>query len=270
MISTLIGMAVSSSTRHVLQSSDAPTPSLVFAVRSSFLLSLFWAHLSLSDTMSTSVEATGFIMCIVSWLITGASLANDYWKISTVSGSVIISQRQFENLWHSCAENSAGIAECRDFESLLSLPGHVQACRALMIVSLLLGLASMVISLLGLKCIKIGSASETSKAKLAGTGGILSILAGLCCMIACSWYASSVVQDFYNPLYVGVKFELGVGLYLGWGAASLAIVGGGLLCSACKRASASGKKGGFYGNSQPQKVYKPTAKSEAESARAYV
>ncbi|KAF3857738.1 hypothetical protein F7725_010939 [Dissostichus mawsoni] len=48
--------------------------------------------------MSTAVEAVGFIMCIISWLITGSALANDYWKISTVSGSVIISQRQFENL----------------------------------------------------------------------------------------------------------------------------------------------------------------------------
>lgn len=76
-----------------------------------------------ATTMSTAVEATGFVMCLLSWLLTGVSLSNDYWKISTVSGSVIISQRQFENLWHSCAENSAGIAECKDFESLLSLPG---------------------------------------------------------------------------------------------------------------------------------------------------
>lgn len=76
--------------------------------------------------MSTAVEATGFIMVLISWLLTGASLVNDYWKISSVSGSVIISQRQFENLWHSCAENSAGIAECRDFESLLALPGKTR------------------------------------------------------------------------------------------------------------------------------------------------
>ncbi|XP_077368127.1 claudin 15-like a [Festucalex cinctus] len=220
--------------------------------------------------MSTAVEATGFVMCLLSWLLTGAALANDYWKISTVSGSVIISQRQFENLWHSCAENSAGIAECRDFESLLSLPAHVQACRALMIVSLLLGLASMVVSLLGLKCIKIGSAQDASKAKMAVTGGILCILAGFCCLTAVSWYASMVVQDFYNPLYMGVKFELGVGLYLGWGAACLSVLGGGLLCTACKRASPAGKKSAYYGNSPPAKVYKATPTSEAETARAYV
>uniref|UniRef100_A0A3Q4B8W0 Claudin n=1 Tax=Mola mola TaxID=94237 RepID=A0A3Q4B8W0_MOLML len=218
--------------------------------------------------MSTALEATGFVMCLISWLITGAALVNDYWKISTVSGSVIISQRQFENLWHSCAENSAGIAECRDFESMLALPGHVQACRALMIISLLLGLAAMIIALLGLKCIKIGSATDESKAKIAGTGGILSILGGLCCMIAVSWYAYRVVQDFYDPFFGGIKFELGTGLYLGWGGASLSILGGAFLCSACKRASPAAKKTGY--RNPPAKVYTVTAKSETDTARAYV
>lgn len=47
-----------------------------------------------------------------------------------------------------------------------------------MIIALLLGLGSMIVSLLGLKCIKIGSAEDASKAKLAVTGGILSILGG--------------------------------------------------------------------------------------------
>nr|AAT64090.1 claudin 25 [Takifugu rubripes] len=194
--------------------------------------------------MSTALEATGFIMCIISWLVTGAALVNDYWKISTVSGSVIISLRQFENLWHSCAENSAGIAECRDFESLLALPSHVQACRALMIISLLFGLAAMIVALLGLKCIKIGSTTEESKAKIAEQPLTrLLTLAGLCCIIAVSWYAYRVVQDFYDPFSGGMKFELGTGLFLGWGGAALSVLGGGLLCSACRRASPQGKKG---------------------------
>ncbi|KAM9323643.1 claudin 15-like a [Pholidichthys leucotaenia] len=217
--------------------------------------------------MSTAVEAIGFVMCIISWLVTGASLVNDYWKISTVSGSVIISQRQFENLWHACAENSAGIAECRDFESLLALPAHIQACRALMIIALLFGLGTMIVGLLGLKCIKIGSATVESKAKMAGIGGILSILGGLCTLTACSWYAANVIEDFYDPFTAGIKFELGEGLYIGWGGAALAILGGAFLCSACKRASA-GKRGGYYGN-QKQKVYVATAKSDPDS-RAYV
>jgi len=224
--------------------------------------------------MSTAVEATGFFLCIASWLVTGASLANDYWKVSTVSGSVIISLRQFENLWHSCAENSGGIAECRDFESLLALPGHIQACRALMIVSLLMGLGCMIVSLLGLKCIKIGSATEQSKAKIAVTGGILAILSGLCTMVAVSWYASQVVEDFNNPFFGGVKFELGTGLYIGWGGACMAILGGAMLCCACKRASAGQPKGGYYGGagSQTHKIYTATSRSEPETTKgqAYV
>ncbi|CAL9689408.1 unnamed protein product [Knipowitschia caucasica] len=217
--------------------------------------------------MSTAVEATGFIMCLVSWLVTGAALGNDYWKISTVSGSVIISQRQFENLWHACAENSAGIAECRDFESLLGLPAHIQACRALMIIALLMGLGAMIVSLLGVKCIKIGSATDQSKAKLAVTGGILSVLGGLCPLIAASWYAYRVVQDFHDPFFGGVRFELGTGLYMAWVGAALAVLGGALLCSACQRASP--KKGGYMGN-PPKKVYTATAKSDPNSSQAYV
>uniref|UniRef100_A0A8C6SL45 Claudin n=1 Tax=Neogobius melanostomus TaxID=47308 RepID=A0A8C6SL45_9GOBI len=204
--------------------------------------------------MSTAVEATGYIMALISWLVTGAALADDYWKHSSVSGSVIISQRQFENLWHACAENSAGIAECRDFESMLGLPTHVQACRALMIISLLLGLGGLIIGLLGLKCIKIGSATDESK--------------GLSCMIAISWYAFRVVEEFNDPFYGGIRFELGQGLYIGWGGASLAILGGALLLTACKRASP--KKGGHYGNKPPKKVYTATSKSDPDSGRAYV
>lgn len=56
--------------------------------------------------------------------------------------------------------------------------GHVQACRALMIIAMVLQLGSMIIAMLGLKCIKIGSATDASKGKLAGTGGILAILGG--------------------------------------------------------------------------------------------
>ncbi|XP_013882416.1 claudin 15-like a [Austrofundulus limnaeus] len=216
--------------------------------------------------MSTAVEATGFIMNVIAWLMTGAALSNDYWKISTVSGSVIISQRLFENLWHACAENSGGIAECRDFESMLSLPANVQAGRALMIISLLMGLACMVVSLLGLKCIKIGSAGDQSKAKMAGIGGILAILGGLCCMVACSWYGFQVVQDFNNPFYGGVKFELGAGLYMGWAAAALSILGGALLCTAFKRASPAAKAGNY----PAKKIYTATARSEPETSKAYV
>lgn len=77
----------------------------------------------LAAIMSTALEATGFIMCLISWMVTGASLVNDYWKISTVAGNVITAVRHFQNLWHTCVENSASLAECQDFQSMLALDG---------------------------------------------------------------------------------------------------------------------------------------------------
>lgn len=158
-----------------------------------------------------------------------------------------------------------------------------------MIIALLLQLVAIVTSLLGLNCIKIGSTDEQTKAKIATAAGVIGILggesalllsclsercrgdravlAGLSCLVAVSWYANQVVQEFYSPLSAGIRsvphtlassckptpanppqlchccrFELGTGLYLGWGGATLSVLGGALLCCACRRAS-GGPKG---------------------------
>ncbi|KAL7850953.1 hypothetical protein AOLI_G00213090 [Acnodon oligacanthus] len=63
-------------------------------------------------------------------------------------------------------------------------------------------------------------------------------------------------------------FELGAGLYLGWAGACLSLLGGGLLCCACKEVSASQSKGAYYAANQGQKIHKPV--SDTETARAYV
>lgn len=47
-----------------------------------------------------------------------------------------------------------------------------------MILSLLAGLAAILLSILGLKCTKIGRASERSKQQMALAGGLLFILSG--------------------------------------------------------------------------------------------
>lgn len=119
----------------------------------------------------------------------------------------------------------------RSFSSLcrplLGAPAYVQVCRALMIIALLLQLVAIVTSLLGLNCIKIGSTDEQTKAKIATAAGVMAILggesalllsclseccrgdgavlAGVSCLVAVSWYANQVVQEFYNPLSGGIK-----------------------------------------------------------------
>ncbi|NP_571846.2 claudin 15-like a [Danio rerio] len=219
--------------------------------------------------MSTALEVTGYFMCLIGWVLTGLAVANDYWKISSIQGNVIVSNRLYENLWHACGEDSTGKANCQDFQSMLALPVHIQACRALVIIALLLGLVGLVLSTMGLNCIKIGSKTDESKGKNMFIGGIIYLIGGLCTMVGVSWYAARVVQEFNDPFYGGVRFELGSGLYIGWAGAALCMLGGGFQCSAYQRFSKSKEKGAYYPAGKPQTIY-TTAQSNAETSKAYV
>ncbi|XP_047569056.1 claudin-15 isoform X4 [Lutra lutra] len=163
--------------------------------------------------MSLAVETFGFFMGALGLLMLGVTLSHSSWRVSTVHGNVITTNTIFENLWFSCATDSMGVYNCREFPSLLALSGIV-----------------------GLRCINIGSMELSRKAKLAATAGALHILAGLCGMVAISWYAFNITQEFFDPLYPGTKYELGPALYLGWSASLLAILGGFCLGSGCCRA----------------------------------
>ncbi|XP_007885328.1 claudin-18 isoform X1 [Callorhinchus milii] len=214
--------------------------------------------------MSGPMEITGFLMAIAGWMLSGFSLASNYWKISTIQGSVITSSRLYENLWKSCAQDNTGVFNCREFESLLGLSSYVQACRALMIISIILGVLGTLMALFGLKCTNIGATDETKKGKIALSGGLVYVFAGVCCLVPISWYAFNVTQDFYNPIYAGTRYELGSALYIGWAGASLLILGGSFLCCSCKR----NPKG--YKYSAPKSGQRIYTKSETSQSKAYV
>uniref|UniRef100_A0A8C9DJZ5 Claudin n=1 Tax=Prolemur simus TaxID=1328070 RepID=A0A8C9DJZ5_PROSS len=182
--------------------------------------------------MSVAVETFGFFMAALGLLMLGVTLPNSYWRVSTVNGNVITTNTIFENLWYSCATDSMGVSNCWEFPSLLALSGYIQACRALMITAILLGFLGLFLSIVGLRCTNIGNVVPSRKAKLVATAGALHMLAGICGMVAICWYAFNITRDFFDPLYVGTKYELGPALYLGWSASLISILGGICLCSA--------------------------------------
>ncbi|XP_060798172.1 claudin 15-like b isoform X2 [Neoarius graeffei] len=216
------------------------------------------------------VEVMGVVLAILGWCLVSSSTNSAMWRVHTQTESVIKSSSQYEGLWKSCSSNSIGV-QCVTYPTTLGLPAHVQACRALMIIALLLGLASILLSTMGLKCTKLGGMKETSKGRLTLTAGVMFILSGLCVLTAVSWYASRIVQEFNDPFYVGTKSELGTGLYLGWAAAVCVILGGAMLCGSFKRARSPKPAGGYrYKSSANQQIYKTGAPSESSSSRAYV
>ncbi|XP_017690607.1 PREDICTED: claudin-15-like isoform X2 [Lepidothrix coronata] len=207
--------------------------------------------------MTAALEIVGLLLCLGGLAVIGATLPNNYWKVSSIHGSVITTSTFYENLWKSCVEDSTGVSNCKEFDSLLKLPAHIQACRALMITSILLGFLATVVSLLGLKCTNIGLSDEDGKMKFAVTGGFLFILGGLCSMVAVSWYAAIITAQFFDPLYAGTKYELGEALYLGWTGSILYILGGILLTCSCKGKEKQNYRTNKYGYSAGQAAPQP-------------
>ncbi|XP_060929849.1 claudin-1-like [Limanda limanda] len=223
--------------------------------------------------MAVALQVVALVLGVVSWCLTSSCTSSQVWKVRSQAESISSNQWTMEGLWMSCAATSLGSVQCNRFKTQLGLPVHLQTCRGLMILSLLVGLAAIIVSVLGLKCIKIGRTPEQVKDQIALSGGVMFILSGVFTLTAVSWYAARVVQEFYDPLYRGVRFELGTGLYLGWTSASLAVLGGSLLCCSCRRTSAP-PTGQFSYNfsktSQGQSIYRAAPASDASSSKAYV
>uniref|UniRef100_H3D0X9 Claudin n=1 Tax=Tetraodon nigroviridis TaxID=99883 RepID=H3D0X9_TETNG len=185
--------------------------------------------------MGAGLQVVGVLLGVVSWCLQSSCTSSQVWRTRSQMESVTSSQTQFEGLWMSCAATSLGSIQCSRFKTLLGLPVHLQVCRALMLLSLLIGLVSILVSVLGLKCTRLGRTSEQVKGRMGLSGGALFILSGVFTLVAVSWYASRVIHDFHEPMYGGVRYELGSGLYLGWAASALALLGGSLLCCSYRR-----------------------------------
>lgn len=174
-------------------------------------------------------EILAFIFSISGWVLVSSTLPTDYWKVSTLDGTVIATVTHFSNLWKICVTDSIGMSDCKDFPSMLALDGYIQACRGLMISAVFLGFFGSIFALVGMKCTKIGG-SDKSKARIVCSAGLIFIVSGLCSLSACSIYAYRITSEFFDPMFVELKYDLGVALFVGWGGSFLCVLGGCVLC----------------------------------------
>lgn len=184
--------------------------------------------------MSMGLEITGTSLAVLGWLGTIVCCALPMWRVSSFIGSSIITaQITWEGLWMNCVVQSTGQMQCKSHDSLLALPQDLQAARALLVVAILLAAFGLLVALVGAQCTNCVQ-DDTAKAKITIVAGVLFLLAALLTLVPVSWSANTVVRDFYNPLVPDAqKRELGAGLYVGWAAAALQLMGGALLCCSC-------------------------------------
>ncbi|XP_044291998.1 claudin-15-like isoform X1 [Varanus komodoensis] len=181
---------------------------------------------------SRAFQISALLLAFLGLLLVLGTTVSSNWKICI---TVTTFTWFYEGLWMHCTTTSMSVVQCEKFHSFLYLHTYIQACRALMILSLVLGVSGTLLALLGLRCTQLGTATETKKAKIAMIGGMMFILSGLSSMVAVSWYAARVMAEFFDSLYGGTKYELGSALYLGWAGSTLSILGGIFLtCASCK------------------------------------
>lgn len=183
---------------------------------------------------SMGMQMVGCALALIGWIGVIIVCGAPMWRVTAFIGSSIVTaQTMWEGIWMTCVVQSTGQMQCKIYDSMLALSSDLQAARALVVVSIVMGIVGLLIAFVSGKCTNFIS-EEGAKARATVAAGVVLIISGFLCVIPVSWTASVVVRDFYNPLVIDAqKRELGASLYVGWGAGFMLIIGGGLLCANC-------------------------------------
>lgn len=182
---------------------------------------------------STWMRIAGCVLAILGWIGVLITCGEPMWRVSAFIGSnIVMTQFMWEGIWMSCTIQSTGQMQCKAYDSMLALSPDLQGARALVVVSIITGIVGLVLAFAGGKCTNL-IADKRAKARVSVAAGVMLIISGFLCIIAVSWTASRIIQDFHSPQLVDAqKRMLGVSLYMGgWGAGALLLLGGGLLCA---------------------------------------
>ncbi|XP_062971363.1 claudin-18 isoform X1 [Cynocephalus volans] len=195
---------------------------------------------------TTTCQVVGFLLSLLGLAGCIAATGMDMWSTQDLYDNPVTAVFQYEGLWRSCVRQSSGLTECRPYFTILGLPARLQAVRALMIVGIVLGVISLLVSIFALKCIRIGSMEDSIKANMTLTSGVMFIISGLCAITGVSVFANMLVTNFWMSnasMYTSVggmvqtvqtRYTFGAALFVGWVAGGLTLIGGVVMCIACR------------------------------------
>ena len=214
---------------------------------------------------SFGLELTGVSLSVLGWLLSIVACALPMWRVSAFIGAnIVTAQEYWQGLWMNCVFQSTGQMQCKVYDSMLALPQDLQAARALIVVSIIVGLVALLISMVGAKCTNCIE-DEGVKAKVMISSGAAFIIAALAELVPVSWSANTIVVEFYSPIIPsGQKMEIGPALYIGWCASALLLVGGSILCCSCPPREEKTLR--YTMPPQSRGVYSATPRSVAQSS----
>lgn len=184
--------------------------------------------------VSAGIQMLGIALCIIGWIGVIIACALPQWRVTAFIGqNIVTAQTNWVGIWMQCVVQSTGQMQCKVYDSMLALSQDLQAARALMVISILIGILGILLAIAGGKCTNCVE-DEGVKTKICVAAGVIFIISGVLCLIPVCWTANTIISEFYSPMVTtSQKMELGSSLFIGWGAAALLILGGGLLCANC-------------------------------------
>ncbi|XP_028260633.1 claudin-18-like isoform X2 [Parambassis ranga] len=229
---------------------------------------------------ASMLQLIGFMLSALGQFLISAATAMDMWSLQDRSFTVVTNVYTYSGLWRSCVGTAYGTTQCRPYFTILGLPALLQAVRALMIVGVVLGAIGCLIAIFALKCLKMGNMEDNIKATMTLTAGIMFLLAGVCGIAGVSAFANLIVQSFRFTTYAdnglgmgGVggltgaltpRYTFGPALFVGWVGAGLLVVGGIMMCLACRGLAPDRKQrydGMAYKAASQHTMYKPDSRA---------
>ncbi|XP_017278125.1 claudin-10-like isoform X1 [Kryptolebias marmoratus] len=220
-------------------------------------------------TVVMYIEIGCFVVCVSGWILVCSTMPTEIWTWSEVGTLVLTTSNYFSNLWKHCISDSTGVSDCKGIPSLLALNWDVHMCRALIITCIILCFFGSILVLVGMKCTKIGG-SEITNAKVTFAGGMNYLIGGMCSMVSFSYYGNNIRFEFQDPTYREQKFEIGVGVFIGWGGSTLLVAGGLIYSILAGREACSSSPESFPAYQVPGYTFVPSRKSYVSSAQTEI
>ncbi|XP_033952861.2 claudin-like protein ZF-A89 [Pseudochaenichthys georgianus] len=179
-------------------------------------------------------EIAGQIISFVGLILVAVTCGIPMWRVTSFIGANIVTgQTIWDGLWMNCVMQSTGQMQCKLNDSVMRLSKDLQAARALVIISLLVGFIGFIITFVGAKCTGCLD-KDSSQAKVVIISGCLFIVSAVLVLIPVCWSAAITITDFQSVLTIETqKRELGASIYIGWAAAALLLLGGIILTTSC-------------------------------------
>ncbi|KAG7251912.1 hypothetical protein CRUP_032331 [Coryphaenoides rupestris] len=128
-------------------------------------------------TVVMYLEVGCFVSCLCGWILVCSTLPTEYWNFSEVGSSVLTTANYYSNLWMDCISDTTGVSDCKYYPSMLGLSAFLHAVRAMAVCAVCTGFFGGVLTLVGMKCTKIGG-SELANARVTFAGAVTYFVSG--------------------------------------------------------------------------------------------